>query len=77
MGWNEVEEKLGKYIDLYAISCKEYVDRLLMRQCIREEFPWLTDVEIDRSIDDCCHANRQPVPRLELLKCIRKKMESA
>ncbi len=76
MGWNEVEEKLGKYVDLYAIPRYDGFERAMIRQCIKEEFPYLTDEDIDHAIDECTRLIRTPVPQVELLACIQRRMQA-
>jgi len=74
MGWNEVDNKLKRRLDRDYVSCTERYELDTVKKTIKEEFPYLSDSDIDNAIQSCCRSVPGPRPRKRYIECLKSQL---
>ena len=74
MGWDELDDKLKRYIDKRFVSCDEGYELAKVKQAVKEEMPEFSDEEVDEAINACCESVKAPRPRDEFISCVKRQL---
>lgn len=70
MGWDDIEVKLGKMFSNNYVSCNGPEEIAAIKTLIKEEFPNLSDADIEAGIGKCNEEVPEPKPVKDFLKCL-------
>lgn len=74
MSWENVDNKHKKAIDKENVSCEEDYEVNYLVKIIKEEYPFISEIDIRKSIASCCVSTNAPHPRKEFMECLRKRL---
>ena len=74
MGWAEFYDKLQRHSDSYFVFCEDDNERNRLRTLLREEFPLLTETEIDSAIARCCDRLVPPRSRKRFFEYLSREL---
>jgi hypothetical protein len=74
MGWNNVDDKHKKEMDKFYVSCEEDYEVNYLVKIIKEEYPYIAELDIRKAITSCCLQIKAPRKREEFMICLKNKL---
>lgn len=74
MSWENVDNKHKKHIDSLYVSCEEDYEINYLIKIIKEEYLWISELEIRKAIASCCVSIKSPRPRDKFMKCLKNNL---
>lgn len=74
MGWSNVDDKHKKAMDRLYVSCEEEYEVNYLVKIIREEYSWISEIDIRKAIAACCLSIKAPRKREEFMACLKQRL---
>ena len=77
MGWNKINDKLYTGLpDGSKVSCSKGSELDYIQSVIKEEFPYLSDDDIEIAVIVCCDSVSPPRSREDFISCLKRSLEN-
>ena len=74
MGWDTINDKHNMKFNRHFVSCDDPSEMLYIKECIKVEFPILSEDTINNAILSCCASILAPRLRSAVISCLKKKL---